>query len=316
MPSLINDGKVFFPNVISDQVFQADGILFGSEAGGSIGLHWAVIDPRKHILYLWEKDRSDFVAAAAALGSSVVTNGSFNQYRGGNRYASSLKTYAWLTWATLKKIAVDFSGVGGEDFWDYSYDEECQRIKTLFWAGEHPDGYLFGEREHINIANVSRPNGSHFGRRAGRQFEDYVIGTGDSPRIAEVMGALFRSVNNYAVVDPYPSGIGAGFWGLAPLNPADPIWQESGLDSALERLLIHDPSGNLPPLTGLLITAFYWGPPPTVAAFLASALVKDAVRIDGNDSILLGHGTEIIVGTSMPDHKRLYNRWGFQCRRE
>lgn len=316
MPSLTNDGPMFFPNVISDQKFQADGVLFGQDPGGNIGLHWAVIDPRKHILYLWEKNRDDFVEAAKALGASVVTNGSFNQYRGGSRARTYFAAHAWMFWAGIKSIPGIFSGVGGEDFWDYSFDAEIARIKKLFYSGWAPDGYLFGHRESISIARVSRPTQSHFGRRSGRQFEDYVIATGDSPQIAEVMGALFRSVNNYAPVDPETKRIGAGFWGLAPLDPADTRWRDSGLDSALERIRIHDTADGLPPLTGLLITAFYNGEMSVPATLLAAAHVRDAVRIDGNDSILLGGASGLVIGDDMPDYKRHYNRWGYQCRRE
>ena len=93
MPSILKDGALFFPNVLTNQVFQKSGILWGQEAYGIIGLHWVVIDPRRHKMYVWEKHQSDFVQAAYSLGASVFTNGSFNDYVGGNKYVSTAKVF-------------------------------------------------------------------------------------------------------------------------------------------------------------------------------------------------------------------------------
>ena len=64
MPSVIDDGPLFFPNVVSTQEFQEKGILFGSEAYGIEGLQWVVIDPGRYDLQVWQKRRKDKQAHA------------------------------------------------------------------------------------------------------------------------------------------------------------------------------------------------------------------------------------------------------------
>jgi len=52
-----------------------------------------------------------------------------------------------------------------------------------------------------------------------------------------------------------------------------------------------------------------------MCGYLSSARIRDVVRIDGSDSVLLGHDTDISVGAGddMSDYKKLYNRWGYFC---
>src|SRR5262249_52280083 len=120
MPSLVNDGPRFFPNVLADPLFRRDGVLFGSDPAESAAaknrksdykegdIEWAVVDPRRHIMYVWDKEvhgREDFVVAAKELGASVVTNSSFNVYEGGSKWWATLKVGAHLVveslWARL-----------------------------------------------------------------------------------------------------------------------------------------------------------------------------------------------------------------------
>lgn len=317
-PSIVNDGPRFFPNVLKDQTFQREGVLFGMDPGGQIGLHWAVVDPRKHKLYVWEKDGYDFLQHATGLGASVFSNAAFNEYLGGTREVSTwnvmtgtlgaIISAAWrLTWQTA--TSVDPQAV--QDAVQH-VESTYVRLSRENWGGGQAHGYIIGGREGIDIRDVSRAQQSFFGRRTGRFFADYVIQRGDTEGVVEGIGALFRSVENYAPVDPQVDGIGAGFWGLAPLD--DPQLQEARIEDAIEDYLAHEEFGRAHTVDGLIITAFHWG--PVIDTLLAGIRVRDAVRVDGNDSILLGHGTSVAVGAEMPDYKRLLQRWGYQFRRE
>ena len=53
-----------------------------------------------------------------------------------------------------------------------------------------------------------------------------------------------------------------------------------------------------------------------LAALLASVGVRDAVQVDGGDSLLLGFGRTVVVGRWMPVWKRVLQVWGVQFRAE
>jgi hypothetical protein len=63
---------------------------------------------------------------------------------------------------------------------------------------------------------------------------------------------------------------------------------------------------------GLIVALFGGGNPPQYANILAQVLVKEAVRVDGNASILLASGAIGLQGVPMPYYKQKYNRWGYQ----
>ncbi|MBV8412359.1 MAG: hypothetical protein JOY64_32385, partial [Alphaproteobacteria bacterium] len=73
----VRDKKRFFPGVLSNRTFQADGVLFGEEEGIGRKCKWVVIDPNRHKLRIWEKPSPThyFTTAGQALGASVFSNG-------------------------------------------------------------------------------------------------------------------------------------------------------------------------------------------------------------------------------------------------
>jgi hypothetical protein len=74
-------------------------------------------------------------------------------------------------------------------------------VQTLCYGGGRPQGYIFRTREHIVQTSIARPGLYYFGRTNGKRFEDYKIAKGDpSPEeMAEVIGGLFRTLDNYNV---------------------------------------------------------------------------------------------------------------------
>lgn len=320
--SLITDGPRFFPNVLRSRQFIDAGVLFGAEglADGAIeNLHWAVVDPRKHIMYIWEKQQDDFVEAARDLSATVVTNGSFNIYSAGGKDRAVLKGAT----AVVGEYLFTFTELPG---WVWSrFDEQlAQQIARRFevrleralmraFSSSVPEGFIYGTNEGIAETTESRPQQHYFGRRGGRNFENYEIGNGDPPISDEAIGGLFRAVDAYRSADPLPDQVvGFGLWGIAPLTN-DPALAEAGVIEALEELAEREPGHEeLGELTGVLITAFWWGRVATVIDLFVAARVKEAVRIDGNSSILLGRGAEILVNENMITPKRYYNKWGYQ----
>ena len=309
MPDLVKDGPKFFPNVLRDSEFQKHGILFGINAGGAPRemLHgmvpWAVIDPRKHILYVWQKKDLYFPDSGVKLGSSVFTNGSFNVYKGGN--TKPQKAAAWLMVNVFAPVANGFFGVFGLKA------NVVAGVKYSLYVSDESEGFIIGNREGISEKKPqeSRPTQHHFGRKQGRYFEDYDIAVGDPPNVSEWIGGLFRTLNNYQFAEPEQFNT-FGIWGLAPLDVSDPE-----IRSAVEEYMRNEPRTDGPPLpkcTGLLIAAFWSGSLKDFATILANDRVMDAARIDGSDSIVMGRGNGLVFDGET-EKKKMYNRWGFQC---
>jgi hypothetical protein len=132
--------------------------------------------------------------------------------------------------------------------------------------------------------------------------------------IEEVIGGLFRAVDAYRPADHVADQIvGFGLWGLAPVVN-DRTLDEAGIGAAIDDLHLREGREELelPPLTGVLVCAFWWGLISTLIDLFVAARIKDAVRVDGNSSILLGRGDKILVNETMIEPKRYYNRWGYQ----
>jgi len=298
-------------------------------------------------MYVWEKNQSNFVKAAYSLGASAFTNGTFNQYVGGNKYISTIKVVSSTLWNSgWKSMLYSALRVMGKIPPNANHlinlGNNYKKSAKKYWAGHKPDGNVYGDREQISVVGTHKPFHHHYGRRQGRFFPDYSIGSGapgsssEPGGFSEVIGGLFRTVNNYVPTDPQQGGIGAGHWGLAPfgddITPTDIELEKGGIGEALDRYKEMeqefgetDVPGYIPPeegapeCTGLIITVFYWGNVSAIATKLAEARVKEAVRVDGNNSILLGHHSVSVVegGTgTMPSHKLNYNKWGFQFQSE
>jgi hypothetical protein len=91
---------------------------------------------------------------------------------------------------------------------------------------------------------------------------------------------------------------------------------EPGREAAITAYETNEPrppaGKSLPHVSGLIVVVFGWENTQCIAEIMADAQVKDADRVDGNTSILLGHGKTLIVGDDMEFYKRLYNKYGYQ----
>jgi hypothetical protein len=292
-------------------------------------MSWAVLDPRRHIMNIWEKDQVDFVDAALARGASAITNGPFLRYQGGNKYQ------AYGGYQAVSLLGTFFFGLGSlmvpkhtkpAVSWAHSVFDQAQQIRFL--GTRDSEGYIYGSAEGITETKLSRPNSHYLGRNQGRLFGDYVVERGDPPQITEVIGGLKRSVENYSPGDDKDTLALLGCWGLAPIlsAPADKLilFESAGLQEALngyeERMLKpreedipYGPGVESTDLCdGLIVALFGGGSTGQYSSILASVLTKEAVRVDGNGSILLATGSTALQGGTMPYYKEKYNKWGYQ----
>ncbi|MCP3975736.1 MAG: hypothetical protein GY720_14720 [bacterium] len=323
-PSIVGDGTKFFINVLNDNTFQKLGVLTRTEGRFS----WAVLDPRRHLMNIWEKDRADFKQAAIDRNASAITNGPFLRYNGGTKYTATAG-YAASSLASTVGFGIS-ALLSPKSMWgpiSNMHSKVDALLQVAYFSTHASEGYIFGTAESIVEDDLSRPNASYFGRNQGRLFGDYVVARGDPPTINEVIGGLFQSVENYAAVDAGDTAQ-LGTWGKAPILSAPPdkmrIFEEAGLSEAVE---IYEEAARSPgeegvPIgegveatdlcDGLMIALFGGGSPEKYANMLAAVLVESAVRVDGNESILLGSGSVLLQGSGMPFYKEKYNKYGYE----
>lgn len=238
-------------------------------------------------MYVWRKTVPSFPAAARTLGASVFTSGPFSDHAGGSPVKATVKVGLDVVRAATEPRTIGTA----------TRDSLVRRYQARV-----PLGHVIGTHEGIRETSVDRPRVHYFGRRAGTAFGDYEIGRGDPDGMTEAVGGLFRSVTDY---QPYSGDrvMRTGYWGLAPLvdNPIarGPV-VERAIDEGCE---------------GLVVFAAGRANTGQLAALLASAGVRDAVQIDGGDSLLLGRGTDVLVGRPMPEWKRMLQVWGVQFQR-
>lgn len=261
--------------------------MFGRERAAIGRFHWVVVDPRHHTMYVWRKTVSSFPVAARALGASVFTSGPFSNHGGGSPVKATVKIGRDLARAVTEPRTLPTA---------------TRAVLVRQYQARVPLGHVIGEHEGIRETSVDRPRVHYFGRRAGSAFSDYEIGQGNPDGMTEAIGGLFRPLTDYR---PYSGDrlIRTGYWGLAPLVD-NPIARGAALDRAIAQ-----------GCDGLVVFVAGRANTRQLAAFLASAGVKDAVQIDGGDSLLLGRGTDLILGKFMPEWKRMLQVWGVQFQR-
>jgi hypothetical protein len=297
-PRMATDLAEFFPTVLRNDLFHRDGILFGFEFVAGLPVHWAVVDPGRHAMYMWRKQSLSYPRSALALGSSLFTNGPFTDYGDGSLIKSTIR----FTADVFPRIRHVFT-----EWHKGAPQSDLAEIAARHFQAPAPLGYVIGAREGISETTVARPNIFYFGRH-GLDFEDYVIDRGDPLHETEAVGGLFGGVSNY---QPYTVNTfnRVGYWGLVPLG-ADRLLRQSGVESALSTYQVATGEN----CEGLLFTVAGWANTQRMSHLLSAVRVRDAVQIDGGDSLLMGSGTTLRQGTFMPEWKRLLQCWGVQFR--
>jgi hypothetical protein len=154
-------------------------ILFGDEDAPetpnnelSQRLQWAAIDPRRHVLYVWQKSvEANCQDVVVTLGASAFSNGPFNLYEGKTPGPTAHLVY----WGGLISIVPILSIFGA---WALK-----NKWKKFIFGNVTPEGFILGKREGINDTANSRPQHHYFGRKSGTDFASYEIARGDRPRV-------------------------------------------------------------------------------------------------------------------------------------
>lgn len=311
MPSIESDRLQFFSNVISTDEFKKEGILYGKEAGNR-EYHWVVIDPRKHDMTIWKKSlfSNDYLDAAKKEPCSVLTNGPFVNYVGKKQDLLNSNIPWWLKlliYLTLRTFNLETIPT-----WLVILIVRILTTDGTKVIGTSPKGYIYGTGISSETT-ISVPNGKYFGKKVlSAYFSDYVIGSGDSPAITEVIGGLGDNVSNYQPVDPEKNTNQYIYWGLAPLD--DSVLIDEGIGKPLGELKKYDSEHHrdLVPLDGVIITVYRISRPMQMATSLSNIRVKDAVRIDGSDSCVFKVGTNTIIGDGMIFYKRITFEHGYK----
>ncbi len=297
-PRMAADPMRFFPTLLCNDVFQRDGLLFGVEAITGLRVHWAVVDPGRYAMYVWERQSMSYPLSARELGASMVTNGPFTTYGDGSLANSTVRF--------LLDAAPLAFGAPLDRHWK-EVRSDLSDVLALHFRAPAPLGFVLGAREGISETRKSRPNMSYFGRR-GFEFDDYRISRGDPINETEAIGGLFGAVNNY---EPYSVNRvqRVGYWGLAPLR-GEVFSQPYGVEPSLDRY--EAITGRR--IKGLLVFVAGWANTRHLTRLLSAIRVKDAVQVDGGDSLLLAEGGVFRQGAFMPPWKRMMQRWGIQVR--
>lgn len=281
-----------------------------------------VIDPNRHKLAVWEKSfpTSDFVTSGQALNASVFTNGPMVHSRvAGNDYVAAAGYIVQGSWNSLKASfdrPLHSFGVGigrairgqkksfpmadiSKQKWNEAADD---------WFGGVPYGDVVGASQNIDIHGpVSSTPLGYFGRDSGTSFESYKIGLGNPAGLAEASGGLYApAILNYQVTPDTHGSNQWFYWGLAPLKPQGPEGAE-----LRDALTAYAAAGASKPVTGLIVGLFYHSGGGGIVQHLADIGVRDAVKLDGSDSVLLGHDKTVLWGNGMTGYKRVWMRWGF-----
>jgi hypothetical protein len=286
----------FLGDVLAHPEFQRDGVAVGRARQRGLFVHWAVVDPSRHDLFAWRKASHSFVEGARDLDASLVTNGPFTNYAGGDLLRSTVKVALDTTLGAVSRPALIAQAFQGA----------AQRR----YQARAPLGFVRGRHESISETTVSRPRLHYFGRRDGTGFVHYEIAQGDpGHEMVEVVGGLFRCVTDHQRYT-VRQHIQVGYWGLAPLDD-NRVVPAAALAAPRERYASRAPTGDP---GGLLVFLGGWGSTQRLSALLVAIGVKDAVQIDGGDSLLLRDADRLRVGRHMPFWKRNLQCWGLCLR--
>jgi hypothetical protein len=288
--------------------FARDGIMFGTERLSGLPIQWFVADPGRHIMEIWRKSGSSMPDSGRRLGASAFTNGPFSDYGSGHLLRASVSLLAdFVPPPILRRNDTGSRPWDRPDSPESTLRSAWQAANVYHYQATTPIGFVVGEASGVTETRVARPRLHYFGRWGGHTFEDYEIAQGDPFGLSEAVGGLFRGVADYRpyMLDRF---LRVGFWGLAPLK-GDPVLDRVGMAAALDEY-----AGSGHDCRGVVVFAGGWANTLRLTQMLASIRVKNAVQIDGSDSLLLGRGNQLILGGLMPPWKQILQRWGIQLR--
>jgi hypothetical protein len=232
-------------------------------------------------------------------------------------------------WAVLMGIAVGgTAGIAGAG---------AKVISIL--EGGIPFNVIQGRHHGINDSGAN-VNGNlvWFGRKVPVDFSSFQVGRGvPVTGLVEMSAGLIPAVMNWVVMSDIPGkpnfnqayanlkrAAGTSVWALIPLGATLP----AGLNETIppnDRVTPLSPEelsgvdllmpGDTQKLDGVIFVIAKYSSifNDTVGSLLQSIGTRDAVEMDGSDSVMLGSATESWVGTPVPAHKQHIQHYGFYC---
>lgn len=341
-------GKSFIPQVVADPSFQKNGVLYGDKSDW----YWAVVNPYKHPLDVWQKKTTGplgflkaYIDSAHALNAVVFTNGPMMETSPpgrGSTYEAAYLALLALTIATTGSLlaylfpwfwALVGTVVVG---WMYPW-----LLALLFFTGGTPFGGIYSAA--VPVATSGMKYNDHYFGRNGIPFSSYSVGPDPTPVLTEVIGGLIPVVLKFVAQTATTSTSygnwsktdGISGWGLIPFtDPGSPMpgdwlqgvkltWegQEEPLDGVILAIghnrRISSGSGLLSTWASVASQIWSWiaGPPAYMGALgpmLVSVGARDAVVMDGGDSIMMGAVSDDMVGPP-PPYKDVWQIYGFKC---
>ena len=222
---ITKDKQNFIPRVLSDPDFRNNGVLYGNKSD----MYWAVMNPRRHPLYVWWKQYDNAIGAykMAALKLSAVafTNGPMMESPTPGR---PLTYYFWWVvgiivfglfgaaagfylgglqfgWIGLGPIGSLGGLIGGAlvGLWNGRWIS----AKIVFQGGE-PFGHVSGTRAQAFYPPPSPGNdygGLCYLGRDTEAFASYRIAPSPTPVMTEVIGGLIPVVLNFVARSTVPT---------------------------------------------------------------------------------------------------------------
>ena len=267
------------PNCLADQGFQSTGIYNGVDAG----VYYAVIDPRRHNINVWDGGAPNphhsqgYRLAAIRHGTNFATNGPMMAPPAGS---SKVSLYFW--------VAVLF-------------------IISLF-AWRPFDRVIKSSRVAHRGKGIVK---SYFARSGQGSFSAYSIGNGSAPISSlEGLSGLVRLVANGGIVNDadtagIQAAVGIASWGLRPIPPTPTDgWttEVPYIDDGEEDLI----NGVIVAAASSQGVANIW-----MAIGMLAVGCTEAVAMDGSDSVVcVQNGALTISCTGLKDE---IQQWGLYC---
>lgn len=306
-------GRSFVPNVLADPRFVADGVASGHDRG----CWWAVVDPLRHPLGVWQKRvprLAEYGRSAQALQAAVFTNGPMMGKRLSPTRKLTRRSAAWefAKWMVIGAIgallvaslwrASFLGGIGGAAI---GVALASRRVFTN-WI---PCGAVYSRASDIDDRRIF-DNETHawFGRFAG-DFASYRIAPGNlPPDVREGIGGLILIVRDFEMAatkvgDPafnrdfaqLSKKNGVVAWGLVPLDRTVDATRSEQLEGVIVVLGGHTLDCEV------------------AAIRLCSIGARDAVAMDQSACIMMGSGRDFMIGPP-PLHRQEMQLYGLYCR--
>jgi hypothetical protein len=285
------DGPSFVAAVVGHPGFRAAGVGHGR----STGSRWAVVDPDRHPLRVWQRSSRtawSYARSARALDAALFTNGPMMGRRlpGGRKVTRSWVPVEFALWTATGAAAGAATGIamGRGPHRRHGVLAGAAAGVAVAWrrsfTGWVPCGRVHGQAGRIDDGRDfdGEGRGHAWLGRTGHGFAGHRIGDGDLPSdVEEGTGGLIRLVHDHRVVSRHAGHPdyrrdfaklsdrpGVVAWGLVPTGPD----------------------------TGVLVVLGDRRMPAASAAYVLHGIgARDAVATDLSGSVLMGSGTGCLL---------------------